>query len=188
MFTRLQIANFGLTAIGASSIRNLTPASTSLERHIGANFEFWKRSELAKRRWVFATDFEHELELIETKDTSEYPYRFTLPDNCLRVIRNKDSRWRQSRRTLQNTEDTLCVDLVWNVDENDFDPLFVDVLAARVAMGSAEYVTQSNTKKGDADAKYREAVLTAGRANAYVIGPEDYTSGDEDNDWLSERY
>ena len=53
----------------------------------------------------------------------------------------------------------------------DFDPLFVDVLAARLAVDTAEAITQSNSKKAEAKDAYKEAVRDAGRANGFETQP-----------------
>lgn len=66
----------------------------------------------------------------------------------------------------------------------DFDALFVEALACRLAVELAEEITQSNTKKADAAQQYRAALAEARRANAieraYQIPATD--------DWLLARY
>lgn len=188
MFTNVQIINLGLSKIASSRISRIDPPVSSLERFVAEGYEHWKRSELTKRRWVFATEDNYVMPLVETLQNVEQPNKFALPVQCLRPIRTKRTEWKQRKRFLYSAYPELTISFIENVKEADFDPLFVEVLACRIAVESVEYVTQSNTKKADADALYREAVQAAGQANAYVIGPEDIQSDDDDFSWVTSRY
>ena len=178
MFTKVQIVNLGLSKIAASTISRIDPPQTSLERFVAGGFEHWKRSEIAKRRWVFATEDHYALAKAEEIEGAEKPYKYSLPVDCLRPIRGKYAEWKQRRRYIYSTQDNLRISYVVNVDESEFDPLFVEVLACRIALESVEFVTQSNTKKADAKALYDEAVIAAGKANSFIRGPEDVTDED----------
>lgn len=195
MFTRVQIVNIGLSKIASSRISRLDPPQSSLERFISAGYDHWKRSEITKRRWVFAT--EDDVPLAKVADPSSDPpvdrddgrnYQYSLPVDCLRPVRTKYTEWKQSRRYLYSAYDNLKVTCVFNVDESEFDPMFVEVLAGRIALESVEYVTQSNTKKADTKSLYDTAVMEAAKTNAFITGPEDVTSGDEGFAFLTGRY
>jgi hypothetical protein len=188
MFSQVQIVNLGLSKIASSRISRLDPPQSSLERFVAAGYDHWKRSEISKRRWVFALEHNYALAKVEELVGVERPYKYSLPVDCLRPVREKRTEWAQRRRYVYSAEDGLKITYVANVDETEFDPLFVEVLACRVAMESVEYVTQSNTKKADAKALYDEAVTEAAKNNAFVIGPEDITSDDEDFPFLTARY
>lgn len=187
MYTIKQIANMGLAKIGSSRISRLDPAVTSLEKEVASGYMQWKRSELTKRRWVFATEENYRLTRVQTLEGVERPYVFDLPTDCLRPVREKRTEWRQRRRTIQSAYPELRIMYVANVEEAEFDPLFVDVLACRIAVECVEYVTQSNTKKGDAIELYRDAVADAAKVNAFIIGPEDIQADDSDFSWLGAR-
>lgn len=188
MFTAVQIINLGLSKIASSRVSRIDPPVSSLERFVAEGYPHWKRSELTKRRWVFATEDNYTLTRVETLTDVEQPYKFQLPVECLRPIRGKRTEWKQRRRFIYSTYDELRVSMIMNVDETEFDPLFVEVLASRIALECVEYVTQSNTKKADVEALYRNAVSDAGQANAFVIGPEDVTSDDEDFPFVTSRF
>lgn len=188
MFSQVQIANLGLSKIASSRISRLDPPQSSLERFVASGYEHWKRSELSKRRWVFALEQDYALAKVEELTGVDRPYKYSLPVNCLRPVREKRTEWVQRRRFIYSAHDGLKIAYVANVDEIEFDALFVEVLAWRVAMESVEYVTQSNTKKADVKALYDEAVKEAGRNNAFVIGPEDVVSNDDDFPFLTARY
>ena len=58
MYTKVQIINLGLGKISSSLISRIDPPKSPLERYCADGYENWKRTEIAKRRWVFATDDE----------------------------------------------------------------------------------------------------------------------------------
>lgn len=188
MYTDVQIINMGMSKIGASPIRAIDPPRTSLEKYIAANYVHWRRSELAKRRWVFATETNYSLPKIEELSGVDLPYKFGLPVECLRLIRKAGDTWRQSRRYVYADTDPLVVSFIVNVPENEMDELFVEVLAWRIGYECAEYVTQSNTKKADAVKLYDNAVAEAGRSNAYVIGPENIQDNDNAFPFVTSRF
>jgi len=188
VFSKLQVINTGLAKIASSQIERIDPPRTSLEVFVAGNYPQWKRSELAKRRWVFATELHYKLPLTETLTGTYRPFKYLLPVNCLRPIRGRRTEWVQSRRSLYSADPALEIDYIADVDEPEFDPMFVDVFAWRIAIESVEYVTQSNTKKADAKSLYDDAVRVAGQMNAYVIGPEDNTYDENDYPFLTARY
>lgn len=188
MYTSVQIINLGLGKIGQSQIERIDPPRTSLERFVAAGYPVWKRTEIAKRRWVFATTYNYVMPLIATLTDVELPYQYQLPPDCVRAVRGKYSEWKQGGRSVFSGYDELKLTLIRNVSEADFDPLFVEVLACRVAFECVEFVTQSNAKKNDAASAYNDAVIEAGRANAYTIGAEDNTSDDGVYPFLQARY
>lgn len=188
MFTALQIINIGLSKIGASRVSDIKPPRSSLEKFNAENYDHWKRSELAKRRWVFATEEEYALPLIAVVEGVERPYKYELPTKCLRPIRERRTEWKQRKRFILSAQAGLRITFIENVDETDFDPMFVEVLAARIAMENVEYNTQSNTKFSTAKAMYDEAVETAGQMNAFVIGPEDIQDEDENFSFVTARW
>lgn len=188
MLTDVQIINNGLAKIAASRIKRIDPPSSPLEGFMASNYTQWKRSEIAKRRWVFALEKDYALTLDSTLVNVDKPYKFLIPADCLRPIRTKYSEWDQVGRYIRSNYETLAIDFIRNKDESEFDVLFNDVLASRISYESAEYVTQSNKKKEAALAGYQAAVRDAAKNNAFVIGPEDIQADDNDYSWVSGRY
>lgn len=188
MYTDLQIVNLGLGKISSSRIQRLDPPTSPLEVYMYNGYTPWKRAELTKRRWVFALEDNYALSLKATTPGEERPFKYELPTYCLRPVRQKRTEWVQRGRFVYSADPALKIQFVRNVPEADFDPLFVDVLACWIAVQSAEYVTQSNTKKDDVKAMYAEAVSVAGKMNAFIIGPEDVTADDNDFEFVRSRY
>lgn len=187
MLTDAQIINLGLSKISSSRIGRIDPPKSPLENFMAINYPQWKRFELTKRRWVFATEDDYILTMTDVRDNVRQPYVYVLPNDCLRPIRTKCTEWKQRGRNIYSAYDSLSIDYIRDVAEAEFDPLFTELLACKVAWGSAEFVTQSTTKKQDAETEYEESVRTAGQANAYVIGAEDIAGDDSTFDWLDVR-
>lgn len=188
MFTKVQVANIGLAKLSSSFVSRLDPPRTSLERHISAGYEHWKRSELTKRRWLFATEDDYPLALEATLADVDRPFKYRLPSEALRPLRSSRTEWQQRKRFIRSNEENLKISFIENVAEADFDPLFVEVLGARVALESVVFVTLSNPKGVTAQSRYDRAVADAARVNAFVRGPEDVGADDNDYEFLTARY
>lgn len=187
MYTKLQVINFGLSKIASSLIRSINPPNTQLEHFMSNNYDLWKRTEIGKRRWVFALEDRVPLPQVAYLPDEERPYRYQLPNEALRPVRERGDEWRQRGRLIHSCQENLRVSLIIDRDESEFDTFFVDVLACWIALQSCEYVTQSNTKKADALTLYNNAVADAGRNNAFVIGSEDYGKDDSGFPFITER-
>lgn len=187
MLTDVQHINLGLSKISSSRINRIDPAVTPLESFMAANYPHWRRRELSKRRWVFALEENYRLTLEAVLEDVDQPYKFRIPNDCLKPVRGKTTEWKQRGRYIYSNYETLAIDYIRNVPEADFDPLFTEVLACAVAAESVEFVTQSNAKKEMAFSLYKEAVVDAAKANAFVLGPEDMNGEDETYSWIMGR-
>lgn len=188
MYTKLEVINYGLGKIASSLVTSINPPKSQLERYLANNYDIWRRSEIGKRRWVFAMEDRVALPQVGFLDDEERPYKYQLPIDVVRPVRTRGSEWQQRGRFVYSCMENLRVSLLMDRDENEFDPMFVDVLGCRIALESCEYITQSNTKKADAMEFYRDAVTEAGRANAFVIGPESYEADDGTFPFIYERF
>jgi len=188
MLTDVEHINLGLSKIAANRVNRIDPARTPLEAFMASNYPHWKRVELSKRRWVFALVDDYQLTLNETLTGVAKPYKYALPVDCLYPVRNRATEWVQRGRYVYSGYSSLTISYIKNVIESDFDPLFSEVLACKVAYESVEYVTQSNTKKDAARADYEEAVKIAGAANAFVIGSEEINTEEQDYEWVASRH
>jgi len=187
MYTDTQIINIGLSGIASSTVQTISPPRTAIERYFSSNYTHIKRTELAKRRWVFARVADYKLTLVQTLTDVEKPYKYAMPIDCLVPIRIKSTEWVQRGRFIYSENPTLAIEYTKNANEDEFDPLFVDVLACALRRFSAEYITGSSSKNQEADAKYRDAVDTAAKANAFIIGTEEIQQDDGEYSWLSAR-
>lgn len=186
--TDVQLINNGLSKISTSRIGQIAPPRTPLEVYMAGNYPIWKREELTKHRWLFATIENYELTLEDTLVNVRQPFKYRLPNNCLRPLRDKRTEWKQRGRYLLSAHSSLRINFIGDVAESDNDPLFDTVIGCKVAFESCEYVTQSATKKQAAMVDYAAAIETAYQCNAFVRGPEDIEADDTEFAWLDVRH
>lgn len=188
MATPVEIINLGLGKVAASLVTSLTPARTPIEKHCANGYPHWRDSELSKRRWTFALKKEPLTRTTDDPYDLDRPYRFSLPNDCIRPLRDKHTVWRRFSQFLHSPNPDLVLEYTARVNEAYMDPLFIEVLACRVAKESVEFATQSNTKGASIDDQYRAAVNEAGRNNAFLLDVEDMTSPDESDEWVLGRF
>jgi len=181
------VINLGLGKLGAS-ISNIDPPVSTLEKHVASGYPQWKKSELTKRRWVFANKFATLNRNLVHAVTVDYPYAFDVPGDQLRLIRAKGAKWIRSGDVILHTGDTLAIEYTADVPEHKCEALFIDALAVRVAQESVEKLTQSNVKANTLERWYKDAIREAGIQNALIIGPENDETADEDDSWHTARF
>jgi hypothetical protein len=173
------IANMALDLLVEAPITSLDdndkPARL-LKRH----FDLTRRSELTKHAWAFAI-FREELDALEDAPTSDvYGYGYDMPDDALRVLPlTYDGEVTgtpipfklEGRMILTNHSGPRLVRYIANLtDPADWDALFTEALAARLAMKIALPLTQKPTFFQVAQRAYEEAIADARRINAIVKG------------------
>lgn len=181
------ICNLGLGKIGASRVSNIVSPRSPTETHCARGYKQWVKSELTKRRWVFSRSFRTLTAVLGVDTTAERPYVYSLPEDFIRPIKWKSDEWQRRGRYIHSAISPFTLEYHALVAEDDFDPLFVDVMACRVALESTEFLTQSNVKFANIQGWYDQAIRDAGRMNAYELGPEDITTEEIDNDWERAR-
>lgn len=185
MTTPVAIINNGLSKIAASRISSIDPPRTSTERFMDENYPFWRDAELSARRWRFALRYDVLVKDGDELEGFERPHRFLIPTDALRPVRERTTSWEQRGTYLYDREEKLTALFIIRAKEVTFDPLFSEVLACKVAFESAEYLTQSNKKKEAAFLMYKEAVMRAGRMNAFVTGSEELAGAEHDDTGFS---
>jgi hypothetical protein len=188
------ICNLGLKKIAASPVSSLEPPRTPIEKHCADGYPHWKRTELAKRRWVFATEFVQLTQEGPAITDSAMLYalggrnlKYKMPSDAIRLIRDARTEWVSRGGYIYSSQPNLIVEVILDKTEDLFSSEFAEVLACRVAKESVEFATQSNTKTGTADALYNNALSEAGKNNAFVIGSEKTNEPDDESDWLNAR-
>lgn len=116
-----------------------------------------------------------------------YTYQHTLPTDCLKLL-DVDSLaypdYQIEGGKILTNDDTLNIVYLRQVtDPNEYDPLFVELAASRLAYELAERLTQSNAKIEKAAAEYQEARRVAYLQDAQENPPV----VDERDDWLTAR-
>lgn len=185
------VINLGLGKIAASRIVTLTPPKSPTEKHCADGYGVWKADELEKRTWYFSLTY---AQLTASPLLNTDPvvgdgrvYKFAVPNDCIRAIRDKYTTWEQRGKFIYSFEDNMVLTYIANKPEGDWPPSFINVVACRVALESVEFATQSNTKDDSAQQKYDRALRDAARSNAYVIGDQDVRLDDYNDEWTNAR-
>lgn len=182
------LCNLALAKLGLSDrIASLAAPVKPLERHFFTIYGHYRDVELRRKRWLFAR---HTWQITATADVTsdeERPYSYDMPAEMIAPWRDKTTEWLVvGRRFWSVYGPTLFVTGTERVTEDNFDPLFNEVLAGRLAIESADLPGVSDGKKQDMNAWYRDAVATAGAGNAYLHDADDIADDDQFT-WLSER-
>lgn len=182
--TAVDCCNSALQRVGASPIMSLSD-NTPESRACSIAYDSNRRDELrrhpyafARKRVVLAPD--------STAPVFDYLYQFSLPVDCLRIIRPPDFAldWQiEGRKILTNDGDTLYLKYIADIEDTaQWDATFYNLVAAGMAVDLCERLTQSNTKKQQLLAEYELATRAARRVNAFESGPQENAP---DSWWVS---
>lgn len=183
----VDIANRALVKIGEQRITSFDDDNKA-SRAVKALYPTVRDSELRKHRWNFATK-RAQLAALATAPAFGFDYAYQLPSDCLRVdfvgdfypgvdlsdYRNADSsEWRVEARTiLTNLSAPLNLRYGARItDPTQFDAMFVEALAAKLAIELADVLTQTGTRKEQAKADYQDAMRTARSLDAIEDPPQ----------------
>ena len=181
------ICNLALQRLGAKSITSLAEDSTA-GRECNRVYNHARDSELRSHPWSFART-RAQIAADSTAPSFGFANAFSLPSDYVRLLPARSVAntsvtlggidasidWQiEGRKILTNDKSRLDIVYLKTVtDPNDFDTLFVDLLVSRIAMDVAEKVTQSNTKKANAEGRYKVAKDEAKKANAFERPPQE---------------
>jgi hypothetical protein len=190
MASDVDICNLALQRLGAKPISSLSQDSTAA-RACNRAYEHSRDSELRAHPWSFARA-RASLAAEATDPIFGYEKQYPLPSDYLRILPNDgvngtsdQNDWQIEGRKIL-TDDSSPISLVYIkrvTDETDFDELFVELLAARIAVEIAEKVTQSNTKKDNAEKRYAAIKSEARKVNAFERPPQEPA----DDSWITAR-
>ncbi|WP_374601048.1 hypothetical protein [Niveibacterium sp.] len=189
MASYVSIANRALQKVGAARIS--TPDEDSRNaRAVAVCFYTLAEALQREHSWNFA---KRRVVLTPLADAPEFgaAFRYQLPADCLRVLRlsGVSAPWSVEGLTVV-TDHGPVLNLVYAAritDPNEFDAMFSDVLAGRIAVEIVEEITQSNTKADAVQRIYREALASAKKNNAFESVPDAVSGDDADEEWLAVR-
>ena len=189
MSSVVDICNRALQKLGASRIVSLTENNVSA-RACNLAYEPVRDAELRAHTWNFAVK-RVELAADATAPVYGYAYAYTLPSDCLRLLKNDhqenfySSLWKlEGRKILTDESAPLPIRYVYRVtDTTIFDAIFTEMVASKMAYEMCEELTQSNAKKEAAAADYKSAMREARKINAF----ENLPAEQETDSWITVR-
>lgn len=146
MVSVVGIVNSGLIKVGADTITSLTDDSAEA-RAANAQYEKLRDEVLRAHPWNFAAA-RSRLARLADAPAFGFAYQYQLPADCLRILGMNDGRARfeiEGRRLLTD-EETADVSYLRRVtDPNEFDAMFAEALAYRMAADLAYPLANSTT-------------------------------------------
>jgi hypothetical protein len=193
MASQVSIVNRALVKLGETTVLLITD-NVKQARVMAAIYDDTRDAELRANRWKFAIKRAQLSALVETP-TFGYAYQYELPDDYLALVQvgefyirtgmKQRAPWSvEGRRLLTDLAAPLSIRYVSRVqDTAQFDALFVDSLACRLAMEACEALTQSDTKFQRLAAMRDESLKQALRVDAIENPPDELPDGT----WLESR-
>lgn len=191
MASKVSIANRALTKLGAERVLLLEDENQQA-RVMKSMFDEVRDAEIRRHRWKFAIK---RAELMALADGPLFGYRnqFPLPSDYIGLVQvgehyvrlGVQAPWSvEGGNILTNLEAPLRIRYQWRVDNPGlFDPLFVEVLACKLAMEACETLTQSGSKYQAAAEAYQFALREAVQQDAIENPPDELPQGS----WLDSR-
>jgi hypothetical protein len=198
MAASIEVVNRALTLIGVERIVSIDDDSKAA-RACKSQYDMTRLSELRANRWAFAMR-RAQLGALAAAPLFGFNLAYPLPTDCVRVDFVGEFYAGVSLTDYRNTDESLFavegreiltdlpapLDLRYVADvENvqEFDPLFVDALAHRLAIDVCEDLTQSSGKKDGVARAYGMIIQRATRVNAIERPPEPLA----DDSWVMSR-
>jgi hypothetical protein len=197
--SEVAIANAALFKLGADRITALTD-NNNRARVMNERYAAVRDAELDRRRWKFSITRASLPALVAVPEGGEYGRQFELPIDYIRLIEGGDivdvadlSDFRTSsvqlysvegRRILTNLPAPLSIRYIARITDTAlFVPSFTEVLAARLADECCTRITDSDSRRANAKADYRQAISEATRARALEAPPQQMS----DDTWVTSR-
>jgi len=198
MTSQVDIANRALTKLGASRIISFGDDNKQ-SRAILSMFDIVRDAELRSHIWSFSVKRDS-LPALTSTPAWGFSYEYQLSSDSLRLLMVNDiyngpsmEDYRnqpvadyslEGNKILTNFAAPLKVRYISRVtDTTQWDSMFVEAFACRLAMELAEDLTQSNTKREMAQNEYMAALRGAIRASSV----EQPAQALPDNSWLLSR-
>ena len=151
------ICNLALARAQASPINDITDTTSEAARQCGNLYPLLLDAVLRSHPWNFALK---RVNLIasSTAPTFEFTYKYLLPSDCLRVLKlyDSDEDWLIEGRYLLTNESVVNIVYIFrNTDESQYDPLFVEALATKIASRLAAVLGANRTLADSLSGDYK---------------------------------
>lgn len=193
MASKVSIANRALSKLGDARILLLSDESNQA-RVLNSMFDEVRDAEIRRHRWKFALK-RASLPALADAPAWGFAYQYPLPADFLGLVQvgeyyvrtgqKQKASWSvEGGHILTDAEAPLLVRYSARIDNPGlYDPLFVEVLACKLALEACEALTQSSGKKQAAMEEYKFALTEAVRQDAIENPPDELPWGS----WLDAR-
>lgn len=198
MASKIQICNRALSKLGADRITSLDDDNKSA-RAMKSAFDFVRDAEFRARVWNFTVK-RTSLAAFSTSPDWGFDYQYATPDDFLKLLEIRglypnanlqdyrtapNQLWQmENGMILTDAEAPIYIRYVAKItDTAVWDASFSETFACRLAAETAEEITESSTKVGNAWKLYERAVRESLRADAIEMPPEWMM----DDSWIAGR-
>lgn len=145
VLTETDVANMALLKLGGDTIDAISDTDVKAARIANTLFGQLRDEMLRAHPWNFAVTRD-QLVADEGGPDFEFTYSYTLPDGFLRLLSlyNDPCRFQLEAHTILSDSDTMDIAYVASIaDPTDWDPLFTEAFATRLASEMAFALTGS---------------------------------------------
>lgn len=186
MSSVVAICNRALDKLGQDPITSLTDGTVAANR-CNRTWPIVRDAELREHPWNFAVKRATLSPSTTTPDWG-FSYMHRLPTKNLRLIEVLDlsrGEYQVEGKYILANDDTVKIRYVEKVeDPNEYDSMFIETVATRMAFEMCEAFNQNRGKKQDLGEEYKDSLMMAKRADALENPPGE----SEEDDWISVRY
>ena len=182
--SKVEIANIALMHVGDNVITSFSDGTVAANA-INTVYEVTRDAVLRDHTWNFAIK-QATPSLDAVTPIYGFNHRFDLPTDLIRLIEIEDNpKYKIESRFILTDSNPINIRYIYkNETVTEYDSMFVQALAVRLAGTIAERLTQSSTLAEELINLYRLHLKDAKSVDAQVNYPDDL----EANLWLDSRY
>ena len=182
--SKVEIANLALMHVGDSTITSFSDGTTAANT-INTVYETVRDAVLRDHVWNFAIK-QATPSLDAVTPIYGFNHRFDMPTDLLRLVEIEDNpEYRLEGRFILTDSNPINIRYVYkNETVTEYDSMFVQALAARLAATIAERLTQSSSLAEELLSVYRLHLKDAKSVDAQAGYPQDV----EANLWIDSRF
>ncbi len=174
MTSKTSICNRALAKLGQPRVSNIDTSTAPYAIHLSEIYDSVRKAELCAYPWGFAIK-QAAIAADVAAPLFDWDNKFSFPADFLALLEIKGNpQYRLIEGKIYTNEGApLYITYISDItDEGEFDALFVEALAAKLAYESAEILTQSNTKVARAFEDYQYSIKRAYASDAIQDYPE----------------
>lgn len=164
--TNIDLCARALTLLGADPIQSFDEGTVEAEV-LGNLYTHIYQSLLTEKNWNFATKDASLNQIVDAPTDTNWLYQYQRPTDALKILDAEDQSWRSTKYmpegdVILSNESVLNLKYIYNVDESNMPPWFVDYLVLKLAVMSCQAITAEYEIRDRLSAE-----LKAARSNAY---------------------
>ena len=185
MTSKTQIANRALSKLGEPRISNIDTVDTKAANTIRYMYDEVRDALLTAYPWNFAMT-RVQIAKDATAPAWGYNNRYQVPSDFLALYKIKNNQHYRIEKGYILTDEGAPLKILYIariINSGEFDPLFVEAFASRLAYEACEEITQSNTKKQILAAETEQRIKEAYASDSIQDPPQRL----QDDTWLIAR-